>query len=294
MLSMTRPGGSVVLAFLAVSSIASAAPPDRAERCVSAAERGQQERDHGAFAEARTSFRACAADECPSLVRKDCAQWLTEVEANAPTVVLGAKDVRGNDVLGARILVDGKSYQEEVDSGRAITLDPGPHVFRFEHPPDAPVEVTQVVRMGEHNRPIYGTFGAATPATVPSTAPPAPVIPPSSPPAAHRTRVSTWAYALGAVAVVGVASFASFGAIGLNEKSQLRSQCGNTCSDAQVEPLKVDYVTADASLGVGVIAAAISAWLFLHPSVEETSAPGATLSMAPSPGGGVLSVLGRF
>ena len=144
---MTRLPARVVALLLAFSSprAAAAAPPGRTERCVAAAERGQQERDRAAFVEARASFRSCAADECPSLVRKDCAQWLADLETSIPSVVLGAKDARGNDVLGARILVDGRPYQEEVDSGRPIALDPGPHKFRFEHPPDAPVELTDVL-----------------------------------------------------------------------------------------------------------------------------------------------------
>jgi hypothetical protein len=296
---MMRRGASVLavlVAFAAFPCAASAAPPSRAERCVALAERGQQERDRAAFTEARVSLRACAADECPSLVRKDCAQWLAEVEASTPTVVLGAKDAQGNDVIGARILVDGKPYQEQADTGRAVPLDPGPHVFRFEHPPDTPVELTEVVRMGEHNRPVYGTFAGAPPAPVPPAPAPAAAAPPpaAAPPVAPTTHVSPWAYVLGAVAVVGGASFAYFGATGLGEKSQLRSQCGSTCSDAQVEPLKVKYITADASLGVGVISAAIATWLFLHPSVREAAEPGPAVSLSPNRGGGTLSVQATF
>ncbi|MGO9000300.1 MAG: hypothetical protein ACLQVI_43800 [Polyangiaceae bacterium] len=301
---MTRLGARALAAPLAwfacfaCSSIASAAPPTgRAERCVAAAERGQQERDRAAFAEARVSFRACAAEECPALVRKDCAQWLADVEVNTPTVVLGAKDAHGNDMLGAHIFVDGKSYQEEVDSGRAIALNPGPHVFRFEHSPDAPVELTEVLRMGEHNRPIYGTFSAALPpAPAPTAAqpPPVPAPPPAAAPVPLAKHVSTWAYVFGAAAVVGGASFAYFGATGLSEKSQLRSQCGDTCTDAQVQPLKVKYITADVSLGLGVIAAAVSAWLFLHPKVEEGTEPATTVTIAPNKEGASLSIVGTF
>jgi hypothetical protein len=296
---MTRLGarGLLALGALASPSLASAAPPGRAERCVAAAERGQQERDRAAFIEARASLRACAADECPALVRKDCAQWLADVESNIPSVVVGAKDARGNDVLGARILVDGTPYQEEADSGRAITLDPGPHTFRFEHAPDAPVELTLVLRTGEHNRPIYGTFAptGAAPAASALPAPGAPIAPSSpAPEAAPRSlHVSTWAYVLGGIALAGGASFAIFGATGLAEKSQLRAQCGDTCSDAQVEPLKVKYITADISLGIGVVAAAISAWLFLHPSVAGGE-PVARLSIVPSRDGANLSIAGRF
>jgi hypothetical protein len=276
---------------------AAAPPPGRAERCVAAAEQGQQQRDRAAFVEARASFRACAADECPALVRKDCSQWLSDVDTNIPSVVLGARDARGNDVTGARILVDGKGYQDDVDAGRAITLNPGPHTFRFEHAPDAPVELTLVLRTGERNRPIFGTFGAAPSAAPGAQTTPVP-LPAASPPAAPShtpaTHVSAWAYALGGVAIAGVASFAAFGATGLDEKNQLRAQCGNTCSDAQVDPLKVKYITADVSLGVGIVAAVISTWLFLHPSREERAEPAMTLSLGPSRDGASVGMVGRF
>lgn len=291
---MTRPGLPLLFLLLASSSFAAAAPPGRAERCVTAAERGQQERDRAAFVEARASFRSCAADECPALVRKDCAQWLTDLEANIPSVVVGAKDARGNDVLGARILIDGRPYPEETDSGRAITLDPGPHTFRFEHPPDAPVEVTEMLRTGERNRPIYGTFAAPRPAAPAVIAPGAAPPPPPAPPRARASHVSGWAYAIGAVAVAGGASFAAFGSTGLDEKNQLRTQCGPTCTDAQVQPLKVKYIAADASLGVGVIAAVVSTWLFLHPDVEEANGAGTTVSLGATRDGGGVSVVGTF
>ena len=110
----------------------------------------------------------------------------------------------------------------------------------------------------------------------------------------HASHVSTWAYVLGGVALAGGASFAIFGATGLDEKNQLRSQCGNTCTDAQVQPLKVKYITADVSLGVGVIAAAVSAWLFLHPSAGEVNEPAVSFSLAPTRQGATASVLARF
>ncbi len=149
-----------LFATLAVTSLASAAPPGRAERCVDAAERGQQERDRAAFVEARASFRACAADECPALVRKDCSQWLTDLEAEPPERRRRRQGrARQRCPRCAHSSVDGRSCQEDVDVPAApLPLDPGPHTFGFEHPPDSAFELSIIVRSGEHNRPIYGTF----------------------------------------------------------------------------------------------------------------------------------------
>ena len=283
-------GASFALVSPAAETQASAAPTDRAQKCAADSYRGQEQRDRGAFVEARASFRACALDECPSLIRKDCGQWLSEVEANMPTVVVGAKDARGNDVLGVRVLVDGQPHPGNVESGRAFALDPGPHTFRFEHSPDAPVELTAVLRMGEHNRPIVGTFAAPS-SPVAST--PAPVPEHPAAPTVVHTSFSPWAYAATGVAVAGITSFAIFGALGLDQKNQLRASCGNTCSDSQVSPLKTKYIVADTSLGIGILAGAIATWLFFHPSVDATS-PSTAVTIAPGVGSAHVSLVQTF
>jgi hypothetical protein len=280
-----------IVLFLAAPAAAAAAPPgDRAQRCVNDSYRGQEQRDRGAFVEARASFRACAVDECPAIVRKDCADWLAAVDVNVPTVVVGAKDAQGGDLFGVRIAVDGKAYAEEAASGRAIALDPGPHVFRFEHPPDAPIELRAVLHTGEHNRPIFATFAPPPPPAV-APAAPARVDSPATPPPKH---VSGWAYAIGGVSLAGLGVFAYLGATGLSEKNQLRATCGDTCSDAQVAPLKARYIGADASLGVGVVAGAIATWLFFHPSAERSTATGLAPTVYLTAKGTSVGIEGRF
>jgi hypothetical protein len=274
---------AIVAALLACPQIALAAGSDRSQTCVAASDRGQEQRDKGHLLEARASFRQCASDECPAMLRKDCATWLEDVDRNLPTVVLGAKDAHGSDLLAVKILVDGTPHQEELESGRAIALDPGPHVFRFEHPPDAPVELTAVLRMGERNRGIIGTFGPppAPPPPQPALIAAAHVEPPVDLPPPRRSRISPWGWVLGGVGLGALGSFAYFGATGLSEKSTLRSQCGSSCTDEQVSPLKTRYIAADVSLGVGVLALAAAAWIILHPSLDEPKAG----AVSAAPGG---------
>lgn len=54
---------------------------DSVEACASAAERGQVARKEGDLARARGELRSCAVDTCPRVVREDCRQWLSEVDA---------------------------------------------------------------------------------------------------------------------------------------------------------------------------------------------------------------------
>jgi hypothetical protein len=266
----------VALATLAALASASAPRPARADgtdRCVAAAERGQDQRDRAALLEARKSFRACAADECPAPLRKDCAHWLDAVEDSLPTVVLGARDARGADLLGVHVFIDGDAIVEH-DTGRAIAFDPGPHLVRFERAAAAPVELTVVLRMGDHNRAVIATFvGALEPRPASSpiasrTPLPAVAESPLGPPSPH---VSPWAYVLGGVGVAGVGAFAVLAATGLAEKDHLRATCAPTCSDAEVAPLRARYIAADVSLGAGVVALLASGYLFLRAPPASTA-----------------------
>jgi hypothetical protein len=270
-----RPSAAALAAAVVVLPIVARA--ERSDRCIAASELGQKQRDQGALIAARGSFRTCAADDCPAMIRKDCGRWLDNVEQGLPTVVLGARDEHGADVLDVQISIDGVPFAD-AESGRAIALDPGPHVIHFEKPPAAPVEQTVLLRMGDHNRPILATFAPPAPAEKP---------PPAKPP---PPRISPLVYVLGGVGVVGLGSFIYFGATGLDEKARLRTTCAPSCSDDQVAPVRNRYIAADVSLGVSLVAFAIAGYLVFHPS----PAPNVSVSVAPTPGGAAFSVFRAF
>src|SRR5262249_11451676 len=154
---------------------------------------------------------------CPVMLRKDCVQAIAGLDADLPTIVLGARDASGRDVIPSAVYLD----QERVTAldGRAITADPGPHAIRFEHPPDAPVVERVVLRAGEHNRPILATFASrAPPAVVEKTLPL-----PAQPPTPRARGPSGWVWIAGGVGVLGVGAFATLGIAGYLQKQQLLS-----------------------------------------------------------------------
>ena len=64
-----------------------------------------------------------------------------------------ARDAKGEDLTEVRLTIDGETVAERLD-GRALTLDPGTHTFRF-----------NFVRSGSgaatiHNAPRFAIFGA--------------------------------------------------------------------------------------------------------------------------------------
>lgn len=143
---------------LAASLVTIRAGATDVQACLTASEKGQRSRAAGKLREAREQFLLCGADGCPALVRKDCGQWHAEVVATLPSVVFGAKDAKGRDLFDVTVQMDGEVLVRKLD-GKAVQVDPGPHVFRFDVPGVAPVTERALVKEGERARVINVAFG---------------------------------------------------------------------------------------------------------------------------------------
>ncbi|HEY2516347.1 MAG TPA: hypothetical protein VGI39_35995, partial [Polyangiaceae bacterium] len=93
--------------FALLPSAARAEPEGVKSACVRAYESSQVLRQQGHHLDAREALRVCAREECPVLVRTDCANWLVDLEEALPSIVVHATTdgVERNDVT---VLVDGK------------------------------------------------------------------------------------------------------------------------------------------------------------------------------------------
>ncbi len=230
----------------------------QAEHCVRASDEGQTSRQHGKLLDAQKSFIACAAVTCPKLVRADCERWLDEVNRDLPSIVLGVKDSKG-DVLDARVIIDGGDPKRP--DGSPVPLDPGTHVVRFERKGASSIERTLVVRTGERNRSVVETMELAG-------APDSKPIPTTS---SSSGGIPTVSWVLGGVGVAGLASFATFGLIGLSQKSDLNAKCSPACTDEDISKLRSSYIVADVSLAIGVVAAGLAVYFALTNDPAKTS-----------------------
>ena len=103
------------------------------------------------------------------------------------------------------------------------------------------------------------------------------------------------AWVLAGVAAAGAGSFTYFAIAGKAHENDLAGSCSPACSDAEVAPVRRDYLAADISLGAGLVAGALAAWLFLR-----TSHPPATASShfwvtaGPRTNGASLAMEGQF
>lgn len=282
---MRRLRALFACAFLvALPSMARAA--DEKSECVEAADRGQDARAAGHMKEARTNFLMCAADACPSVIRKDCSVWLKEVDDNIPSFVPIASRADGSDVADVHLYVDGVEILQRLD-GKAIAIDPGMHTFRFDADGGASkTEMKVLLAQGEKNRRIVAKFDGGKPQ-----------LDDVGTYRRERKPIPAAAYVLAGVGVLGLSSFAYFGFSGMNDKSKLDdSKCAPACNQGDIDSIHTKFTVADVSLGVSIAAITASTVIALTRGYKEPSPTGKSLPLyfSVAPGGGAVGVSSSF
>jgi hypothetical protein len=277
--------------------VTSTALADEKIACATAAVTAQQQRADGKLREARLSLHLCAREVCPGLVRNDCTQWLTEVEASLPTIVLRATDARGQDINDLKVALDGQPFVDKID-GLPIEVDPGPHVLTATRAGSKPVKQEVTFYTNQRNRTVSLLLEDVDP-------PPAGngelKVAPERPPA----RIGPAPFVLGGVAVVALASWAYFGLSSNADYKHLDVTCGpnrpnsdgrGICPVDQTTPVRDKEIAADISLGVAVVSAGISTWLFLKggKTSATTALPAREIFASPTSGGVSAYWIERF
>ncbi len=271
---------------------------DEKQQCMAASDQGQELRDDGSYRRAREAFSACARNVCPPLVRRDCANWLSELEEAWPSVILGAKDGEGNDLVDVQVELDGQLLVSKLD-GNAVRVEPGEHLLRFQAEGRPPIEEHVVVRTGEKNRMLDVRLGSAVDRASPRSHDDATPSRPATAAAALGAR-RTSALVFGAISLVAFSTEAYFGITGMSDRHALLAQpCAQTatCSSSSVDSVRTKFTVADISLGVGLTSAALAVYLYLTssgPQPTDATAQATRVDLAPLPGGGAATVAGRF
>jgi hypothetical protein len=260
--------------------------------CVQASDKAQQLRVAGKLLEARDSLRACVLDACPGVVREACAQWLGEVQASLPSIVIGAKDGDGRDLLDVKVSIDGKLVTEHL-GGLAVPIDPGRHKMRYEKADGTFLEEDILVGEGTKNRAVSVAFpapkasavGSTTPATAPTDG------------AKAATPLNT---GLGVTfAAVGAGVLATALYLDLSATSDINAlkaePCAktSTCPSSRVSSDQLDYDLAGVGLGLGIAAVGVAVYIFVahpfggHAASQQALLPG--LRVVPSAHGSGLA-----
>ncbi len=174
------------------------------EICANAFERTQETRRASQLLEAKRQALTCASKSCPALLADPCLSWLEELDAAIPSVVVAVLDATGSD-RRSPVTVDGEPAPE-VDAGRPLPLDPGPHLF--ETTVDGEVVRAEVVlRAGEQLRRI--TLRAK----------------PIPPPDASDTPLTTVGWVALSIGAAGVIVGTVTGVLALSKKADLDEVC---------------------------------------------------------------------
>lgn len=275
-----RTVGSLVLA-IGLAHIRSAAADDKLA-CVHAADAAQEQRTAGKLREARASLHTCAREACPPLLRSDCTQWLAELEATMPTIVLRAQSARGEDLSDVQVDLDGRRITDKLE-GLPLEVDPGAHVLTWRSGSTSGRQEI-VVHTAEKNRTVtLRVEGDAVAVPFASDAPAS----------EHRVRPGAAAWIFTGVAVAGAASFGYFGWRGSAEVRDMRSECAGHCPAERVDAAYQKLLIADISLGAAILSAGVATYFFWR----AASTPKGSLrevSVAPFAGGIAAVWIERF
>jgi hypothetical protein len=286
------------LALILIGSLASVTAPTSSARadeigaCKAAAEEGDARRVEGKLRAARERFLACSRPTCPAVIRDACIESFTELERTLPTVVVRARDARGKDVLGVRVLIDGEPVLARL-TGTAVPADPGPHRFRYEAASGDAREEQVLVAQGERNRLIQVAFDVDLD---PDGARP------RGAEAGDRPRPSL--VPIGVTSGLGVAGMVAFTVLhlsGWSDYDTLRAQgCGDT-HPCDAGGVRSKLIAADVSLGVGIasLGAALGLAITRYRGAAAAPAPSAgsitpTIAWQPSERAGSFGLRGTF
>jgi hypothetical protein len=257
-----------MIAFL---SLAAAALPARADdvkkECVDAATVGQTKRDEGKLLAARDQMLRCSREEC-TVVKAFCARWLTEIEAQIPSVVVRVTDADGSDRTDAKATMDGRAVRLD---GKPLSLDPGEHTLVVEAPESPRKEQKVLLVDREKSRLLNVQMPTKKKAQAMAEAHPS-----ASPQGKGGIPSGVWI--VGGLGVAALGNGAFFGYLAKKELNHLQDDCSPNCDNSRTKPGRTDALIADISFGVGA-AAIIGAiiWAAASPPSTEGASRKASL-----------------
>lgn len=279
----------------------------------------EQQSDH--LRVARETFSRCASPACGS-VSKKCAAAVTQLETQIPSVIPVVTNEEGSPMADVQVTVDGELWAQHLD-GRAVPIDPGVHDFSFATDRGVFLATQKVMILQGQRGPLSfslkgvqkGRLAASTPLastaeTKAETQPVASVDQADKGEKAtpetleERTGSGQWAlprspfpYVLGAVGLAAVGAGTLLTVWGNKDNDLALAQCRGTCPQSTVDHIKMTYVEADISFGVGIAALAVTTWLFAGSrGPEDKLQPRATAAFDVTPvrSGAVASLSGAF
>jgi hypothetical protein len=315
---------SAIVAVAALAGSAEARPAARAKKrhaptgCAEAHRSGEEQLVLHHLIDASHSFAVCARTSCGAFLSRQCRKRGAQVDLDIPTIVPLATDGGGAALVDVQVTMDGQPLLSRLD-GRAVSLDPGLHDFVFTDARGQSAKQQLVVVQGQRNRQVSASLGdkprtldtadvfetqtalprAAAPADAAAPAV-APVIasedPPSAEPAPRHRSIGPWL-----LTGLGLAGLGGYGVLthwGRQDNDALAG-CAPNCRPETMRHIRMLYLGADVSAGVGAAALVGAAtWFLLRsgPTSNERASRRShyAIDVRPTPSGAVALVSGGF
>jgi hypothetical protein len=312
------------------------APPPERVACRGSYNKATERIRAGQLREGRLLLKSCVLPICGTFLEKACTTLHAKLEGDIPSVVPVVTDASAAIASQIEVKMDGEVLASKID-GQAIAVDPGHHQFTFSDANGVFATEEVLIVQGHQNRSISVSLHKTKTSDAPVVAASAPKVegshrqkaaapvdaddeasPDTDTPAADseeaRPKVSTagraarqgraeggasWtAYALGGIGVVGIGGYAALTWKGRQDNNTLIQSCKPDCSLASVHHIRMVYLAADISMGVGIAALVASTLLFAtSPSAETASTRLAHISaidVQTTPSGALATVGGAF
>jgi hypothetical protein len=225
---MKRASGLIGLASLVTLSLTrgsqTAFADVTSDQCIAANANAQSLRRESKLSAARDQLTICVNAHCPGMVRDDCARRLDDLDRLQPTIVFDAKDASGGDVIAVKVTVDGRPLTDKLD-GSPLSLDPGPHTFSFAVTGQPPVTRRFVLKEGEKGRIEHVVVAALPSASTSASSQQSANSSAAETPSGGTGPRKSFAMALGATGVAGIAVGSVFGLMAQSQFNDQKSEC---------------------------------------------------------------------
>ena len=248
---------------------------DTLQTCSDAYSKAQEERLAGHLFSARSQLQICAQDMCPGAAVQDCKEWLSEVEAALPTILVQAKDSAGHVLPAVQVFLDGVSVPT-AQLAQPIVLDAGAHNLRFEAAGYQSLQLNPYLRTEDRNVLVSAVLEPNQSAAVP--APTADAAPHTS----AQGAVPPATFGLATLGVVALGTSLYFGLSAHNAYEDLKDHCAPNCRQGQADSVHSKALIADVALGASLVAFGAATWIYFSAKPEQA---GAAVGVAPTANG---------
>ncbi len=273
----------------AAPSASPSAAPDAADAvkqtCLDSFMRAQRLRRKGQLVSARAELVSCGQPDCPDAIEGKCVEWLEEVRAAIPTIIVAAQDHQGRDITAAELAVDDDVVAAALD-GKPVDVDPGPHKLKVSY--DRRSQTQDILAaQGVKNRVVKIKFD-----------------PPPKPPEPPPFTLPAMSWAGFGIAAAGVIVGGITGVVAIVKGHQLANECADlVCyqyQKAEFESGRAVAHTSTASFavaGAGAIVGIVGLIVFRPPKKPENNPPEKgpdKVTLVPLFGPTGIGVMGRF